>query len=146
MRVEDPNYQKFLQDRFSGLQCHIGVTQSQVLAAHHDVPLQQLRWLQHKVELVRLGLGDVAAKHKTRLVDSLEVQVQFPMFSGKTGGRHLLNCRRADGLQTLVDSQEKATSWEGGRSKTVKDTFKENELKTDKTAPDFKMFPLSWKR
>lgn len=44
-------------------------------------------------------------------VGFLEVHASV-MFTGSHCGQHLLNCRRADGLQTLVDSQEKTTSCE----------------------------------
>lgn len=87
--------------------CSNGVSHCQVLAAHHDVPLQQLSWLQHKVKLVRLSRRDVAARqrHWVDSVDRSSDKRDVPC------EQHLLNCRRADGLQTLVDSQEKTTSW-----------------------------------
>lgn len=37
---------------------------TQVSPTHHDVPLQQLSWLQHKVQLVRLSRSHVAAIRK----------------------------------------------------------------------------------
>lgn len=88
--------------------CDIGVTHRQVSAAHHDVPLQQLSRLQHKVELVRLSRRDVAGK-QTRWIQWTEVQTSVTL-AGRYGEQHLLNWRRADGLQTLVDSQKKAAS------------------------------------